>query len=167
LGIAISHYRFRRAYRIQGYEESELAFKARLFPFGPIFAFFVCLFVLVGQGYDSWTADPIVAADLIACYIGIPIVIILYVGYKVVKKTKLIPLIEVDLVSGREEILRYSHMPLMSILFILKIYYSFRHTMEMDENKKADPLEGVSIFKPSTWKRIPSNLKSWRDAINN
>jgi lysine-specific permease len=39
--------------------------------------------------------------------------------------------------------------------------------MDMEDNKKSDPLEGVSIFKPSTWKRIPSNLKSWRDAFHN
>jgi lysine-specific permease len=169
LGIAISHYRFRRAFRLQGFDESELTFKARLFPFGPIFAFFVCLFVLVGQGYDSWFAKPVVAADIIACYIGIPIVVILYVGYKVVKKTKLIPLIDVDLVSGREEILRYIHIYIYQLRIVLNpyIFFLFRHTMEMEENKKTDPLEGVSIFKPATWKRIPSNLKSWRDAIHN
>jgi lysine-specific permease len=44
-----------------------------------------------------------VAADLVACYIGIPVVIVIYAVYKIVKKTKLIPLIEVDLVTGREE----------------------------------------------------------------
>jgi lysine-specific permease len=39
--------------------------------------------------------------------------------------------------------------------------------MEFESRKRDDPLEGVSIMKPSTWKRIPSNFKSWRDAILN
>ncbi|ORZ15781.1 amino acid permease/ SLC12A domain-containing protein [Absidia repens] len=147
LGIAASHFRFRRAFILQGRSVDELPFKARLFPFGPVFTFVVCLFVLVGQGYDSWFATPVVAADIIACYIGVPVFLAFYIGYKVVKRSKVIPLIEVDLDSGREEIIR--------------------HTMEMDEAKRYDPLEGVSIIKPSTWKRIPHNLRSWRDAVHN
>ncbi|KAG0193636.1 hypothetical protein DFQ28_004077 [Apophysomyces sp. BC1034] len=147
LGIAASHYRFRQAYVAQGRDVNELPFKARLFPIGPLFAFGVCSFVLVGQGYDSWFATPIDAAKIIAAYIGIPIVLAFYLGYKIIKKTKVIPLMEIDLDTGREEIVR--------------------HTIEMEDRKHHDPLEGVSMFKPSTWKRIPSNLRSWRDAFHN
>lgn len=103
IGISISHFRFRRAFVAQGYSLDLLPFKARLFPVGPIFAFAICLFVLVGQGYDSWMADPVSPSDIIACYIGIPIVIIFYAGYKIVKRSKVIPLMEVDLDTGREE----------------------------------------------------------------
>ncbi|CAO0803084.1 unnamed protein product [Mucor circinelloides] len=147
LGIAASHWRFRRAYVAQGKDLSELPFRARLFPIGPIFAFAICLFVIVGQGYDTWMADPPVPADIISCYIGVPVVLILFFGYKFIKKTKMVPLMEVDLDSGREEIIA--------------------HTIEMEDRKQHDPLEGVSILKPKTWKRIPHNLKSWRDAVNN
>lgn len=45
--------------------------------------------------------------------------------------------------------------------------YTYSHTIEMENRKQYDPLEGVSIFKPNTWNRIPHNLKSWRDAFNN
>lgn len=103
LGIAAAHWRFRRAFTAQGYNLSDLPFKARLFPIGPIFAFGICSFVIVGQGYDAWSSDPVQPAELIACYIGVPIVVILFAGYKIFKKTKLIPLVEVDLISGREE----------------------------------------------------------------
>ncbi|CAO3595004.1 unnamed protein product [Absidia cylindrospora] len=147
LGIAASHYRFRKAFVAQGRSIDELPFKARLFPFGPVFTFLVCLFVLIGQGYDSWFAQPVVAADIIACYIGIPVFFAFYIGYKVVVGSKVVPLMDVDLDTGREEIIR--------------------HTMEMDETKQYDPLEGVTILKPSTWKRIPHNLRSWRDAVHN
>ncbi|KAG2234351.1 amino acid permease-domain-containing protein [Thamnidium elegans] len=147
LGIAASHYRFRKAYIAQGYNIDDLPFKARIFPIGPIFAFAVCSFVLVGQGYDAWSAEEVSAPDLIACYLGIPIVLCLFFGYKFTMKTKLVPLEEVDLDTGREEIIA--------------------HTIEMEDRKQYDPLEGVSIFKPNTWNRIPRNLISWRDAVNN
>ncbi|KAF1795973.1 amino acid permease/ SLC12A domain-containing protein [Mucor lusitanicus] len=103
LGIAASHWRFRRAYVAQGYKVEDLPFKARLFPIGPIFAFGICSFVIVGQGYDAWFADPVSASDIIACYIGVPVFVIIYAGYKIVKKSKVIPLVEIDLISGREE----------------------------------------------------------------
>ncbi|KAI9277819.1 amino acid permease/ SLC12A domain-containing protein [Sporodiniella umbellata] len=106
LGIAASHWRFRRAYILQGYKVEDLPFKAKLFPLGPLFAFVVCLFVLVGQGYDHWTETPVDPSDIIAAYIGIPIVIIIYAVYKLVAKTKVVPLLEIDLISGREAYLR-------------------------------------------------------------
>ncbi len=40
VGIAISHFRFRRAFDKQNYDKSKLKYKAKLFPFGPIFAVF-------------------------------------------------------------------------------------------------------------------------------
>jgi len=49
LGIAISHYRFRRAYVAQGMDTQKLVYKAKLFPFGPLFAFGLCLLVIIGQ----------------------------------------------------------------------------------------------------------------------
>ncbi|KAI7905647.1 amino acid permease/ SLC12A domain-containing protein [Cokeromyces recurvatus] len=104
LGIAASHFRFRRAYVLQGYDVNDLPFKARFFPLGPIISFSVCSFVVVGQGYSAWNARPIVPSDLVAAYIGVPIFFVFFLGYKIVKRSKLIPLIEVDLISGREEL---------------------------------------------------------------
>lgn len=145
LGIAISHYRFRKAYTSQGYKVEDLPFRARLYPIGPIFAIVCCSFVLVGQGYGAWSKDVVDPLDLVASYLGIAVVAVIFIVYKLVKKTKLIPLADVDLISGREEFDLYDE----------------------DVAKKNDPLEGISVFKPSTWKRIPSNLKSWRDAFHN
>ncbi|CEP12046.1 hypothetical protein [Parasitella parasitica] len=125
LGIAASHWRFRRAYVAQGYKVEDLPFKARLFPLGPIFAFSICSFVIVGQGYDSWMAKPVVAADVVACYIGVPVYLVIYLGYKIIKKSKVIPLMEVDLISGREEF--------------------EGHNFDDDTDKKNDPLEGPPV----------------------
>ncbi|ONX84756.1 lysine transporter, partial [Burkholderia cenocepacia] len=39
LGIAVSHYRFRKGYVKQGYALDQLPYQSKWFPFGPLFAF--------------------------------------------------------------------------------------------------------------------------------
>src|SRR5690606_13450477 len=59
LGIAISHYRFRRAFKAQGRSTSELPYRARWFPFGPLLAFAICAVVIAGQGYAQFLGGSI------------------------------------------------------------------------------------------------------------
>lgn len=97
IGIAVSHYRFRRAFKAQGKSLEELPYKASFFPFGPIFAFALCIFVTLGQNYMAFLGTELDWNGIIASYIGIPIFLSLFLGYKIIKKTKLIPLKEVNL----------------------------------------------------------------------
>ncbi len=99
LGIAVSHYRFRKAYRLQGFRINDLPFKARWYPFGPIFAFALCLFVMIGQGYSAVTGDAIDWKALLSSYIGLPLFAAFYFGYKLKHKTRLIPLKDCQLVD--------------------------------------------------------------------
>jgi lysine-specific permease len=95
LGISICHYRFRKAYVAQGKSLSDLTYRARWYPFGPIFAFIVCAIVIVFQGYGSFlSGGPIQWGNVIATYIGIPVFIVLWVLYKVIRKTRVVPLNE-------------------------------------------------------------------------
>ncbi|KAG0196306.1 hypothetical protein BGX28_010304 [Mortierella sp. GBA30] len=96
LGIALSHYRFRRAYVAQGGDVSRLPYRAAMFPYGPIYALLLCTVVVCGQGYSEFTKPDPKAINLVACYIGLPFFLIMYVGYKVYYKTKLVPLMECD-----------------------------------------------------------------------
>lgn len=97
IGIAVCHYRFRRAFVAQGHDISELPYRAKWFPFGPIFAFIICVIVTLGQNYEAFFAQSIPWGDVAAAYIGIPVFLMLYIGYKVIYKTKTIPLKEVNL----------------------------------------------------------------------
>jgi len=97
LGIAICHYRFRKAYIHQGKNLKDLKYKAILYPFGPILALIMCIIIILGQGYPCIKPEGIDWQGLIASYIGIPLFIGLYVGYKIKHKTKVIPLGDVDL----------------------------------------------------------------------
>lgn len=94
LGIAASHYRFRKAYIAQGYSLNDLPYKSKWFPFGPIFSFALCFFVLLAQNYQAFIGDDINWASVIAAYLGIPFFLIMWLGYKFIKKTKVVPLEE-------------------------------------------------------------------------
>lgn len=96
LGIAISHYRFRRAYLAQGFQLSQLPYRSKWFPYGPIFAFVVCLFVVLGQNYTAFLGESIDWNGVLVSYIGLPLFLAVWLGYKYTKKTKVIPLKEVD-----------------------------------------------------------------------
>ncbi|KAF9082523.1 hypothetical protein BGX23_012382 [Mortierella sp. AD031] len=104
LGIALSHYRFRRAYVAQGGDVSRLPYRAAMFPWGPIYALLLCTVVVCGQGYSEFTKPNPSAINLVACYIGLPFFLAMYLGYKFFYKTKLVPLMECDFsVSNLED----------------------------------------------------------------
>ncbi len=91
-GIALCHYRFRKAYIAQGYKLSDLPYYTRGFPFGPIFALCLCVLVVLGQQFDAWISHSVNIDNLIGTYIGLPAFILLYLGYKLYRGTKLVPL---------------------------------------------------------------------------
>ena len=96
---AISHYRFRRAYVAQGYDLNDLPYLSKLFPFGPLFAFVVCLFVVLGQNYSAFVGGTIDWYGIIVSYIGLPLFLALWIGYKIKNKTKVIKLTDCDFQS--------------------------------------------------------------------
>ncbi|GMA56457.1 hypothetical protein GCM10025858_09600 [Alicyclobacillus sacchari] len=96
LGVAVSHYRFRKAYLAQGRDLNKLAYRAKWYPFGPLLATVLCAVVIVGQDISAFTGGKVDWTGVIATYIGIPLFLALWFGYKWIKRTKLIPLSEVD-----------------------------------------------------------------------
>lgn len=96
LGIAISHYRFRKGYVAQGLDLHQLPYRSSLFPFGPVFAFVLCLIITLGQNYEAFLQDTIDWQGVIATYIGLPLFFIIFLGYKVIKKTKWVKYEDMD-----------------------------------------------------------------------
>lgn len=87
LGIAISHYRFRRGFVAQGLDPDRLPYRSPFFPYGPIFAFALCMIVTLGQNYQAFTDGKIDWVAVAATYIGIPIFLMIWLGYRIVRKT--------------------------------------------------------------------------------
>ena len=96
LGIAISHYRFRKGYVAQGRNLNDLPYQSNFFPYGPIFAFGLCLIITLGQYYDSFRQGNIVWGEFIATYIGIFIFLTIWAGYKLSQKTRFISYQEME-----------------------------------------------------------------------
>lgn len=94
IGIAISHYRFRRAYIAQGRRLEDLPYQSNYFPFAPIFALIVCIGVVLLQQISFVTDSAFNWGSFIGTYIGIPVFLILYLGYRWMKGSRLIPLQE-------------------------------------------------------------------------
>lgn len=97
LGIAISHYRFRRAYTAQGKNVNDLVYKAKWFPFGPLFALVLCILVIIGQDSELIFKGVFDWKGVTITYMGIPFFLSFYLYHKIKYKTKVIPLKEVNL----------------------------------------------------------------------
>jgi lysine-specific permease len=133
-GIAVAHWRFRRAYILQGYSLNDLIYKALFFPVGPFLASLLIMTCVFGQGYSAFTSTTVnctivdegpptkfgvynfegsmLASHNSTCtehhfnlstflsgYVILPVFVIMYFVYKYVKKTRLIPLREIDLLT--------------------------------------------------------------------
>lgn len=83
LGIAVSHYRFRKGFLAQGHDLGELPYRSPFFPGGPIFAFGLCLVVMLGQNYQAFIGGgKINWVDVAGTYIGLPMFLIVWLGYR-------------------------------------------------------------------------------------
>lgn len=89
MGIAWSHWKFRKAYIAQGRKLKDLPFKAKFYPAGPIIALIMCAIVILGQGYDAlFTLHDFKA--LISSYIGLPLFFLLWIGHKLITRAPVI-----------------------------------------------------------------------------
>ncbi|WQE35286.1 amino acid permease [Bordetella avium] len=88
LSIAVSHYRFRRGYVLQGHDPARLPYKAGLFPFGPFFAFGLCLVITLGQNYEAFTHDRIDWGGAFATYLGILLFLVTWAAYRLIRGSR-------------------------------------------------------------------------------
>lgn len=73
--------------RIAGTTMAQSAITVRFLPLGPIFAFILCLIITLGQNYEAFLKDTIDWGGVAATYIGIPLFLIIWFGYKLIKGT--------------------------------------------------------------------------------
>ena len=75
IGIAISHYRFRKAYVREGNDLNSLPYRARFYPFGPIICIIGCVVIILGQLLVLKVQGQWNLHSIIATYILIPILL--------------------------------------------------------------------------------------------
>ncbi|KAK5744689.1 hypothetical protein LTS12_023368 [Elasticomyces elasticus] len=100
--IGVVHYRFRKAWKAQGNRTEDLPFEAMLYPYGTLFVIFLNTFLVFIAGYSAFVGE-FQPVNFVINYIVIAVFTVLYLGWKIIKSTKIVPLLEVDLVTGRRE----------------------------------------------------------------
>ena len=91
LSIVVSHYRFRRGYVRHGLDLARLPYLAGAFPVAPILAFVLCLVVTLGQNYQAFVQDRIDWIGAAATYIGIPMFLLMWLGYRLINGPTWVP----------------------------------------------------------------------------
>ncbi|KAI9305204.1 amino acid permease/ SLC12A domain-containing protein [Cunninghamella echinulata] len=99
-GIGFVHLRFRRAYVKQGRDVNELPYISSWYPFSGIFSSVLCVLIILGQGYTAFTPE-FDGIKFVANYLGILPAIICYICHKFIKRTKIVPMDEIDFETGR------------------------------------------------------------------
>jgi lysine-specific permease len=92
MGIAISHYRFRKAYIHQGKDLSLLPYLAKGYPYVPLGIFALCILIIASHNIVAFINDDLNWQELIISYIGLPLFLIVWLGNKWINKTKIVPL---------------------------------------------------------------------------
>lgn len=109
--ICLAHIRFRNGWKKQGHTLDELAFTSQPGVYGSWVGFLFNCIVLVAQfwtgfapvGYAEMTHGERVESWF-GVYLAAPIVIIFYVTYKIMFKTKIVRAMDMDLVTGRRDL---------------------------------------------------------------
>ncbi|KAK9727687.1 hypothetical protein K7432_001621 [Basidiobolus ranarum] len=105
MSIAIIHLRFRAAFKAQNRNLADLPYVAPFFPYSCYIAILLCLIIFVMQAYQVATADPFSVVNVFATFIGAPVFFLSIIGWKLYHKTRFVPLLEVDLDTGRPSLI--------------------------------------------------------------
>lgn len=103
--ILFLHIRFMKALEAQGIDRNrDLAYRSPLQPYGLYISFCICCFLVLIKNYTVFLGHDFPYKTFITGYIVLPVFILLFVGYKILKKTRLHSPEDVDLTTYRDVI---------------------------------------------------------------
>jgi len=97
-GIGLCHYRFRRAYVAQGKDVKKLKYRSKFFPAAPIISMVVTICLILFANMWIFQDNNFSWFNFLSNYGLIPIFIGMYLVYKKVNHTKVVPYEDVDLI---------------------------------------------------------------------
>lgn len=109
ISILIAHIYFVRARKAQGVLDSEMPFVSPGGIWGSYISLFFCCLIAFFKGFNYFVPDPKTYGkfdykNFITAYLGIPLYIIMIVGYKVIMKSETVRPETADLFSGKAKI---------------------------------------------------------------
>ncbi len=102
-GIAISHFRFRRAYIAQGRSLADLPYRAKFYPFGPILAGTIFGLIILGQDFSEWSKGHLNWYDFVSTYCGLFLFLGIFLYHRLRFRTKTVPLLACDFSLDSDE----------------------------------------------------------------
>ncbi|KAI0051411.1 general amino acid permease 1 [Auriscalpium vulgare] len=100
LMIGVTYLRYYYGLKAQGIEREGIygIYRSRLQPYGAMWVIFWSIFFILVSGIAVfWNFN---GSDFVASYINLPVYALLYIGWKVYQRTKIIPLTQLDFVTG-------------------------------------------------------------------
>lgn len=97
--ISVCHLRFRKILRAQHIQQGELPYLAPMFPYLAWYGLFFNSLITITSGFTAfieWSTS-----DFFSAYISLILFVVLYVGHKLIYRTKIVPVDQVDLSRGR------------------------------------------------------------------
>ncbi|KAH8886267.1 amino acid permease [Thozetella sp. PMI_491] len=101
--IGVTHLRFRKAWVLQGNQVEDLPYKALFYPYGTWFVIAINSFLTLIAGYSVFIGG-FDAVGFVVNYIVVAVFVVLYAGWKIIKRTKIVPLADIDLMTGRRDL---------------------------------------------------------------
>ena len=108
--ICLTHIRFRRGLKFQGYSPNDLPYKSKFGVSLSYFGMFVSFFIAFVQGFEVFITDQWDTSTFFSNYISLLIFFGGWIIWKLIKRTKLIPLEQMDFDSGRETYLNHKQL---------------------------------------------------------
>jgi len=102
--ILIAYIRFHKAVKRQGVDRSAFPYLAPFQPWFSYYGLFIITVVTFFNGFTVFLDGNFTASGFLTAYITIPIFILFYLGWKIVKRTSIIPIMDIDLIAGRREL---------------------------------------------------------------
>lgn len=87
---------FRRGYVAQGHDLTALPYRSGFFPLDRFFAFVLCLIITLGQNYQAFLQDKIDWYGVAATYIGLPLFLLIWLGYRLVRGGRIVKYTEME-----------------------------------------------------------------------
>lgn len=108
--ICLSHIRFRRGWKAQGYSLDQIPYRAQCGVIGSYIGLLINCIVLIAQfwtgfapiGYGDMTASER-TKTWFSTYLAAPIVLTFYIGYKLIRRPSIIRAKDMDMVTGRRD----------------------------------------------------------------
>ncbi|KAK4502481.1 hypothetical protein PRZ48_005906 [Zasmidium cellare] len=99
IAIGVASLRFRAGIKRHGLEHL-LPFKNWTYPYGPILSVVLNSVLVLVQGWSCFSPH-FKAVDFVSFYIELPVMLVMFVGWKLLKRTKFVHVDEMDLTTDR------------------------------------------------------------------